>query len=112
LARCLLVLEAQARRPLEEDHPFVRRLVVPEAVGRALPAGDDPLDPGPGDRRELLEDLVRRSLGGKLEEIAGGGMHQNFSLLPGGWEMVDATDEERGAASVLQHEQERVVGAE
>jgi hypothetical protein len=37
-------LESQPGRPLQEQDPLVRLLIVPEALGRGVALGDDPLD--------------------------------------------------------------------
>jgi hypothetical protein len=62
-------LERQPRRSCQEQHPLVSLLVVPEALGRGVAEGDDPLDAEARRGEERLEEFPRQVGGDPVEEV-------------------------------------------
>ena len=56
------ILELQPRRPLQHDHPFMLRLVVPEVCWGGVSVRDDPFDTHVGGTNERLHKFLGQML--------------------------------------------------
>ncbi len=63
------ISEAQVSFPREHDYPFVQILIQPFAVGRALPGGDDSLQPKSLRVQERFREFLVLELSDAVENI-------------------------------------------
>lgn len=63
------ILKLQPRRPLQDDHPLVLRLVVPEICGGSVAVRNDPFDPHVSGLNERLDDFLGQVLGEVIEDV-------------------------------------------
>src|SRR5579875_1343415 len=72
-----LPLESQPGGSLQEEDPFGSLLVVPEALGRGVAQGDDPLDAEPWRAEERLDEFLVQ-VGGDVGEEIGEALHRHL----------------------------------
>ena len=56
----LLLFKSESGRPRQKQHPLLRLLIVPEALGRSVPEGDDSLDADNGSVEKRLNEFLRK----------------------------------------------------